>query len=388
MVKATEGRTYIWEMAGWPRFTWDAGRLLSSLASAKGSQRELLGMVKMIDQVASNEAAVAAMAQEVVNNSAIEGVVLNMESVRASMLLRLGVETGMAQIPGVQRVDPIVGILTEATQGFGEPLTMERIFGWHRALFPKGVPAGLSLLPAGDLRGTEPMVVASPGRQVGEPEIIHFEAPGREGLEEEIEAFLAWFNDPPAELDGLSRAALAHLWFITIHSLADGNGRIARTITDLALSQDERVPRRYYSLSVQIMRKKEDYYDALEHAQQGGLDITDWLVWFLSQVQQATQHGAREVALVMARSRFWAKARQVSLNARQEKVLKAMLSPLSREDAVSNRYYCKIADTNRTTAARDLADLAGKDLLVPSGEGRSASYRVDLTRYGSAPFQT
>lgn len=381
MVQTTEGRTYIWELKDWPRFTWDAGRLSEALASARRSQGELLGMVKAIDQVASNEAAVAAMVQEVVSNSAIEGVALNMESVRASMLLRLGVVTGLTQVAGVQHVDPIVGVLTEATQGYRDPLTTERIFGWHRALFPKGIQEGIRVFPAGILRGEGPMVVASPGRHIGLPPTIHFEAPGREVLEGEVEAFLAWFNAPPAGLDGLFRTALAHLWFITVHPLADGNGRIARTITDLALSQDEQLPLRYYSLSVQIMRNKQNYYDALENAQRGGMDITDWLAWFLSQVLQATRHGVREVAMVMARSRFWAMARKFSLNPRQEMVLKAILSPMSREDAVSNAYYCKLADTNRTTASRDLAELVGMDLLRPYGAGRSASYRVDLDRF-------
>lgn len=231
------------------------------------------------------------------------------------------------------------------------------------------------------------MVVASSGRHIGLPPTIHFEAPGREVLEGEVEALLAWFNAPPAGLDGLLRAALAHLWFITVHPLADGNGRIARTITDLALSQDEQLPRRYYSLSVQIMRNKQSYYDALENAQRGSIDITDWLEWFLSQVMQATQHGVREVAMVMARNRFWAMARKYSLNSRQEMVLKAILSPMSREDAVSNAYYCKLADTNRTTAARDLVELVGMDLLRPYGAGRSASYRVDLGRFTPDWFQ-
>ena len=363
------------------------GRLSGPLAAARRSQGELLGMVKAINQAGANEAAVAAMAQEVVSNSAIEGVTLHMESVRASMLLRLGVEVGMAQVAGVKRVDPIVGVLAGATQGFREPLTLDRIFEWQRAIFPKGIQDGLQVIPAGSLRGEGPMVVASPGRNLGEPEAIHFEAPGREDLERELEVFLAWFNAPPADLDGLIRAGLAHFWFVTIHPLADGNGRIARTITDLALSQDEQLPRRFYSLSVQIMRSKKNYYDALESAQRGSLDLTDWLTWFLIQVQRATRHGLLEVARVLARSRFWATARKYSLNARQEKVLKAMLSPMSREDAVSNSYYCKLADTNRTTAGRDLAELVDMGLLLPYGGGRSASYRVGLERFAPEGVQ-
>jgi len=381
MARKTEGRTYIWELPAWPKFTWDAKRVADPLARAKRSQGELLGMVKAIDQVASTEVAVAAMVREVVNNSAIEGVALNLESVRASMLLRLGIATGMAQVAGAQRMDPIVSVLAEATEGFREPLTLERIFKWHRAIFPKGIQEGLAVLPAGELRGDAPMVVSSPGRHIGAPLTIHFEAPGRDALEPELAAFMSWLNTPKNNVDGLIRAALAHLWFITIHPFSDGNGRIARTITDLALSQDERLPRRYYSLSVQIMRNKEDYYDSLEHAQRGGLDITNWLVWFLTQVHEATQQGIREIALVLARSHFWATARKFKLNDRQETVLKAILSPLSQEDAVSNAYYCKLADTNRTTAARDLADLVEKDLLRPYGGGRTSSYRVVLDRF-------
>jgi len=384
MVRVTEGRTYIWELPDWPRFTWDASRIAESLSIARRSQGELLGMVKAIDQAASTEVAVAAMVLEVVNNSAIEGVALNRESVRASMLLRLGIATGVAQVEGAQRTDAIVSVLTEATEGFRDPLTLERIFKWHRAIFPKGIQEGMAVIPAGELRGEGPMVVSSPGRHIGTPLTIHFEAPSRDALEPELDAFLTWFNAPSNDVDGLIRAALAHLWFITIHPLADGNGRIARTITDLALSQDERLPRRYYSLSVQIMRNKNDYYDSLENSQRGNLDITNWLVWFLAQVHEATQHGVREIALVLARSHFWATAGKFNLNDRQETVLKAILSPMSREDAVSNAYYCKLADTNRTTAARDLAELVDMDLLRPYGGGRSSSYRVVLDRFTPA----
>ena len=381
MARVTEGHTYIWELPDWPAFTWEAERLLGPLAAARRHQGELLGMVKVIDQVAASEAAVSAMAEEVVNNSAIEGVALDLESVRASMLLRLGVETGMAQAAGIKRVDPVVGVLAEAAREFEAPLTLARIFRWQQCLFPKGIPDGLSVLPAGALRGDRPMVVASAGRRFGEPETIHHEAPGRAVLEEELETFLNWFNAPPPGLDGLVRAGLAHLWFVTIHPLADGNGRLARTITDLALSQDERLPMRFYSLSVQIMQNRNDYYEALARAQQGGLDLTGWLAWFLDQVRSAAQHGIREVARVLARSRFWATAGRSDLNHRQIKVLQAILSPLSREDAVSNSYYCKLAGTNRTTAARDLTELAAMGLLLPFGGGRSASYRVGLERF-------
>jgi Fic family protein len=231
------------------------------------------------------------------------------------------------------------------------------------------------------------MVVATLGRHAGDPETVHFEAPGRDGLEAQVEAFILWFNHPPRGLNGLLRAGLAHLWFVTVHPVADGNGRLARTLTDLALSQDEKLPRRFYALSAHIMGNREAYYGALERAQRGGLDVTDWLLWFLAQVEAATGDGFRAVGFVLARGRFWAEARRLPLNDRQEKVLRSVLSPMSPERAVSNRRYRAITKTSRATAVRDLTALAEMGLVVPFGEARSASYRVDLERFLPEPFQ-
>jgi Fic family protein len=369
--------------------TWDAQPLAALLDSARRSQFELLGIVKALGSLVAGEAAVDVMAHEVVSNSAIEGVSLDLEAVRASMRLRLGVSANLAQVTGhTKRVDPVVGILAEAVEGWESPLTMERIFGWHRALFPKGVQDGLQTLPAGELRGDYPMVVATQGRRPGAPETIHFEAPGREALEAELDAFLTWFNHPPAGLNGLLRAALAHLWFITIHPMPDGNGRLARTITDLALAQDERLPRRFYSLSVQIMRNKDSYYGALEQAQRGPLDITGWMLWFVAQVESSARHGIGEMGRVLARSYFWAEAQNLPINDRQAKVLRNVLSPMSSDLAISNRRYRAIAGTSRATAVRDLAELAGLGLVTPYGEARAASYLVNLDRFLPDAFRT
>jgi len=386
MVRATSEHTFLWELPGWPRMDWNSQRLAPLLDSARRSQSELLGMVKALGS-AAGEAAVDAMANEVVCNSAIEGMALDLEAVRASMRHRLGIE-GLVQVTGsTRRVDPVVGVLAEAVEGWDSPLTLERIFDWHRALFPKGVPDGARTLPAGEFRGEYPMVVASAGR-LGGTETIHFEAPGREVLEAELDAFLSWFNHPPAELNGLLRAGLAHLWFITVHPLPDGNGRLARTITDLALSQDERLPRRFYSLSVQIMRNKPAYYDALEHAQRGSLDITLWLEWFLAQVAASARHGIAELGSVLARSCFWAEAHTLPINDRQERVLVNVLSPMSSGLAVSNRRYRAITGTSKATASRDLAELANLGLVVPFGAARASSYLVDLDRFLPDAFRT
>ena len=389
MVRATKEHTYIWERPDWPAFRWDAERLSSSLDAARRAQAELLGVVKAIGGIQATEAAVDTMALEVLNNSAIEGVRLDLGSIRASLRLRLGAAGELAQLTGSERrVDPVVGILTEAAEGWREPLTWERIGKWHRALFPKGVQDGAQTVPAGELRGAYPMVVATLGRHAEDPEIIHFEAPGREALENGMEAFLAWFNAPPEAMNGLIRAGLAHLWFVTLHPLPDGNGRLARTLTDLALAQDERLPHRFYSLSLQIMRDREGYYEALARAQRGGLDITEWLVWFLGTVTAAAKHGFGEVGQVLARGRFWAEALRLGLNPRQEKALRNLLGPASGELAVSNRRFRAITGASRATAARDLAGLAELGLVVPFGEARSASYRVDLDRYLPEAFRS
>lgn len=391
MAKAASNHTYIWERPGWPVFTWNNAQLAEALDAARRSQAGLLGIVKAIDAMAASEAAVAAMAQEVVSNSAIEGVSLDMESVRASMRLRLGVEANLAKATGrTKRVDPVVGILAEAAERWNRPLDLPRIFAWHKAIFPQGVPDGVKTLPAGAFRGQAPMVVASrpKGLRFDEPDHIHFEAPGRKVLESEMETFLRWFNKPPKGLNGLLRAGLAHLWFITIHPMADGNGRLARTITDLALSQDERLPRRFYSLSVQILKNKEAYYDALEEAQRGTLDVTRWLAWFLAQVEIAANQGVAEVGRVLARGHFWNATQKVHLSERQDQALKSVLSPMSTDLSISNRRYRAITGVSRATAVRDLAELAGWGLVVPFGEARAASYRVDLDRFMPEAFRS
>ena len=381
MVRATQEQRFIWERPEWPNFSWDAERLAARLDGARRAQSELLGVVKALGEKVT-EAASDAMAREVVNNSAIEGVTLDVEAVRASMLLRLGVETNLAKVAtgDLKRVDPVVGVLAEAVERWKDPLTVERIFGWHRALFPKGVPDGGTTLPSGEFRGDLPMVVATPSRRPGEPDTIHHEAPGRDVLEHELDAFLDWFNQPPPRhtLNGLLRAGLAHLWFITVHPMLDGNGRLARTITDLALSQDERLPRRFYSISVQIMKNKAAYYDALEHAQRGSLDVNDWLEWFLSQVETAAREGFREIGRVLARGYFWAEVEKLRVPERQWKVLHSVLSPMSPEMSISNRRYRAITGISRATSKRDLAELAEKGLVVPFGEARAASYLVNL----------
>ncbi|MGH7869931.1 MAG: Fic family protein, partial [Candidatus Dormibacteraceae bacterium] len=300
-----EPRTYIWKLAGWPHFTWDEAAIASPLHEARKAQWKLQGMVEAIGAQAAQDAAVATMSSEVISNSLIEGINLSPEAVRASMMMRLGALQGGTPPTGARRTDRVVGVLTEAVRGWADPLSLQKIFDWQMALIPGGVtPTGL--VAVGELRGDAPMRVVTLGRLGSGEETVHYEAPPRKGLENLVNDFLAWFNAPPP-LDGLLRAGLAHLWFVTIHPFEDGNGRITRTITDLALAQDEQKPLRYFSLSAQIMQNKGHYYDALEAAQQGSLDVTEWLIWFLDQVKAATATGADEILNVLARRQLWEK---------------------------------------------------------------------------------
>jgi Fic family protein len=375
------GSTYIWELGSWPRFHYRVEELLPALSRTRRAQGELLGKVEIIGLPSKSEAALDAMSREVVSNSAIEGVDLSLEAVRASMMLRLGAHTGGLQTPAARRVDPIVGVLTEAVKGFADALGLRRMFGWHRALFPGGYSPQVGEIRVGGFRAEEPMVVATPSRSLAQPDIIHFQAPGRERLDGEMKAFLGWFNRPPAGLDGLIRAGLAHLWFVTIHPFEDGNGRIARTITDLALAQDEASPYRFYSLSAQILRNREGYYAALEAAQRGTLDVTAWLGWFLGEAEGAIRHGIEEVHRVTARNLFWSRAERLPLNDRQVRALKWLLSPAAGAEHITNRFYRSFTDSNRTTALRDLTSLVDLGLLESGRGGRSTSYRVPLERF-------
>jgi Fic family protein len=306
--------------------------------------------------------------------SAIEGERLDVDAVRSSVARRLGLPT--AGLPAPPRaVDGLIDVLLDATRQHDAPLTAERLFGWQAALFPTGY-SGLHAIRVGALRGNEPMQVVSGG--IGK-EKVHFIAPPRKGLEAEVDRFLAWFNASPAGIDGLVRAGLAHLWFVTLHPFEDGNGRLARAITDMALSQDEHQPMRLFSLSAQIQREREGYYDILERTQRGGLDVTEWLVWYLTQVEAAATAAGQTVANTLAKARFWLGHQTTALNERQRKVLNRLLDagPSGFEGGISTRKYMGLSKTSRATAYRELADLVEKGCLRRTGKGgRSSGYEI------------
>lgn len=367
-------RAWIWEDPDWPGFRRDDGGLANTLGRARLAQGKALGATRPLDPTLTLDAVAAILVEDGVTTSAIEGERLDPLAVRSSVARHLGLPT--AGLPAAPRaVDGLVEVMLDATQHYDRPLSERRLCAWQAALFPAG-RCGLRKIRAGSLRGPSPMrVVSGP---IGH-ERVHFEAPPRNRLEGELKHFLRWFAEPPAGLDGLVRAGLAHLWFVTLHPFEDGNGRLARAITDMALAQDERQPMRAFSLSAQILREREAYYETLERTQRGGLDVTPWLKWFLAQVASAADAAQVTIADTLAKARFWLRHQQTDLTERQRKVLNRMLDAGRGgfEGGMNTRKYKGLTRTSRATAYRELADLVEKGCLEPTGQGgRSSSYRV------------
>lgn len=368
---------WIWQQTNWPGLTWDEGRLSPLLSRARKQQGHLLGAARLLDKSLSLEAQAQILVEDGFNTSAIEGEQMDMDSIRSSVARHLGLSH--AGLPHPSRsVDGLVEVLLDATREYAVPLSVSRLCRWQAALFPTG-QSGLFPVLTGALRGDEPMRVISgaAGR-----EKIHFEAPPRDVLEQQVEHFIVWFNDHSQQLDGLLRAGLAHLWFVTLHPFEDGNGRIARALTDLAICQDEQRPVRLFSLSAQIMRERSAYYDVLEKTQRGGLDVTAWLAWFLEQVSGACENAEITVGKVLDKARFWLSHQHLVLNERQRKVLNRLLDAGADgfEGGMNTRKYVSLTKTSRATAYRELADLVEKGCLLAGGAGRSVSYKIRLNQ--------
>lgn len=365
---------WIWEQTDWPDFHWSETEVSPVLARARLAQGRILGAAGLLDPALTLDADVSILVEDGVQTSAIEGERLDLDAVRSSVARHLGLPT--AGLPAPSRaIDGLVDVLLDATRRFDAPLTLERLLGWQAALFPTGY-SGLSPIRGGQLRGAEPMEVVSGG--LG-GERVHFMAPPREGLEAELGRFLFWFENPPEGLDGLVRAGIAHLWFITLHPFEDGNGRLARAVTDMAIAQDERRPMRLFSLSAQIQRQRRAYYETLERTQRGDLDVTYWLLWFLAQVEDSAKNAHAIVARTLGKARFWLRFQALELNERQRKVLNRLLDagPQGFAGGINNRKYMGLTRTSRATAWRELSDLVDKGCLVPTGKGgRSSAYEI------------
>ncbi|MBI5657583.1 MAG: Fic family protein [Geobacter sp.] len=362
---------YIWQHNNWPQLTWDTERLLAPLGECRLAQGKLLSRIAGLGFNLDSQAQAEILVEETIKTSAIEGEQLDVRSVRSSVARRLGLPT--AGMPVDRRIDDLVSVLLDATQNFDKPLTPERLWGWQAALFPSGY-SGMHRIKVGGWReGTEPMrVVSGP---VGR-EKIHFEAPPSGRVDKEMERFLSWWGESKGMVEGVVRAAVAHFWFVTIHPFEDGNGRIARALTDLALAQDDMQRVRYYSLSTQIMAERESYYDILERSQKGNCDITEWLAWFLGSFARAIGRSGEILDGVFSKSEFWRRHAQERLTERQKKVINRLLDEGSEGfvGGMTTQKYASMTHCSRATAFRELDQLTELGILRREGQGRAVRY--------------
>lgn len=363
---------WIHERQCWSNFTWDAKTLASKLADIRHRQGRLLGRMEGLGFELKREATLGTITNDVVKSSAIEGESLNPEEVRSSIARRLGINIA-GLIPASRDVEGIVEMMLDATQQFSKPLTKDRLFDWHAALFPTG-RSGMHKITVGGWRTVEagPMQVVS--GPVGK-EKVHFEAPAAERVDQEMDAFLAWLAGKD-NTDPVIRAGIAHLWFITIHPFEDGNGRIARAIGDMILARADGTPDRFYSLSSQIEAERKQYYDQLEAQQRSTSDITDWLSWFLDCLGRAICNAETTLGNVLFKAQLWDMINQQRVNDRQRLIINRMLED-DFEGFMNTSKYAKLVKCSNDTALRDIQDLKERGIFVqnPSG-GRSTSYRL------------
>jgi len=361
--------TYIYISKDWPRFRWNAERLVPHLSATRYEQGLLLGKMKDLGYQLKSEATLAALTEEMVKSSAIEGEELSAESVRSSLARRMGLEAAGTR-PADRHVECIVEMMLDATQKYAVPLTEERILGWQAALFPTG-RSGMRKITAGAWRKGPMEVVSGPeGKQK-----IHFEAPAAERVGSEMKKFLAWYEDSGTLVEPLIKAGLAHLYFVTIHPLEDGNGRITRAITEMSLARLENSAQRFYSMSSQIREERKSYYEILESTQKDGLDVTEWLVWFLDCLGRAITRAKNLTAGVLAKDVFWRhlKEKSVEVSERQRKIINLLLDGF--EGRLSTEKWGKLAKTSHDTALRDIQDLIEKGVLKQEkAGGRSTAY--------------
>lgn len=364
---------YIHHLSDWPEFRWDQEVLAVPLAEIRHRQGRLLGRMEGLGFALQKEAEVETLTLDVLKTSEIEGERLDPEQVRSSIARRLGLDVG-----GTERVDRdvegVVEMMLDATQKFAEPLTADRLFAWHAALFPTG-RRGMHTIIVGAWRddATGPMQVVS--GPVGK-ERVHYESPAASRLPDEMGRFLTWVNEA-GRTDGVVRAALAHLWFVTIHPFDDGNGRIARAIADWQLARSENSAQRFYSMSAQIRHERNDYYAILERTQKGTLDVTPWLEWFLGCLGRAFDRTETTLEAVKRKARFWERAGRLTINDRQRLVLNRLLDGFTGK--LTTKKWAVLAKSSHDTALRDIQSLVGQGLLKKDESGgRSTSYSLAL----------
>jgi Fic family protein len=367
-------KTYIWQLSEWPHWTYDAKQLAPALGEVRLAQGHLLGRMHDLGMDVRDHATLRALTQDVLKTSEIEGENFPLDTVRSSVARRLGVDIG-ALAPVDRHVDGVVTMVLDATGQAEQPLTLERLLGWHAALFPTGY-SGLSAIRVGALRDDAkgPMqVVSGPLHR----QTVHYQAPPAHRLHAELSAFLQWFNADPRD-DPVLKAGLAHLWLVTLHPFDDGNGRIARAVGDMALTRAERLSPRYYSLSAQIQRERKAYYDHLEATQQGTLDVTGWLTWFLGCLLRALQGAQEALSAVLVKAHFWQQWVGTPMNERQIQLLNKMLDGFDGKltsSKLTSSKWAAVAKCSPDTALRDINDLIQRGILRKAeAGGRSIHY--------------
>ena len=369
---------YIYQLPDWPRFTWDQQRLASQLAAVRHRQGRLIGRMQALGFPLREEAVLRTLTEDIIKSSEIEDKILDKSEVRSSIARRLGMDaaalpSAAAALPSADRnVEGVVEMVFDATQKFADRLTGERLFGWHASLFPTG-RSGMRKIIVGAWRDEKsgPMQVVSGdyGR-----ERVHYEAPIAGRLDMEMRAFLGWFNGND-DTDPVLKAALAHLWFVTIHPFEDGNGRIARAIADMSLARSEDSPQRFYSMSAQIQLERKAYYDILEATQNGDLNITSWMEWFLGCLDRAFDGADEILGNVFTKAEFWKKHSAAALNERQRDVINRLLDGFAGK--LTSSKWATVEKCSPDTALRDIADLVERGILTKdAGGGRSTSYSL------------
>jgi Fic family protein len=359
---------YIHQKSDWPNFHWNAERLSQQLAAVRNKQGRIVGRMEALGFDLRSEAILSILTLDIIKSNEIEGEILNRDQVRSSIARHLGMDIA-GLVPSDRHVDGVVEMMLDATQKFDKPLTDERLFGWHSSMFPAG-RSGLYKITTGDWR-TGPMCVVSGG--MGR-EHIHFEAPAAAIVGQDMDKFIEWFN-AEHNIDPVLKAAISHLWFVTIHPFDDGNGRIARAIADLQLARADNTAQRFYSMSAQIQKERSSYYRILEMTQKGSLDITNWLEWFLNCLDGALTATDETLAKVLIKAHFWDKHTKTKISDRQKLMLNKLLDGF--DGKLTAVKWAKITKCSHDTALRDIKDLIEKDVLAKEeAGGRSSSYKL------------
>jgi Fic family protein len=360
---------FIHNRKNWPKLTWSQEHLAGQLAGVRHRQGRLIGRMEGLGFLLRNEAILQTLTEDVLKSSEIEGEKLDKDQVRSSIARRLGLDIG-GLLPYDRHVEGVVEMMLDATGHYTDPLTEERLFAWHSALFPTG-RSGLTKIVVGSWRNhkSDPMQVVS--GPIGR-ERIHYQAPEAKRVPSEMGAFLKWFNGSQS-IDLVLKAGLAHLWLVTIHPFEDGNGRIARAIADMALARSENSTQRFYSMSAQIRLERNAYYDLLEKTQKGGLDITPWLEWFLGCLDRAIEGAEHILAGIFHKAHFWEAYAHKPFNERQRAIINRLFDGF--EGKLTSSKWANLVKCSQDTALRDIDDLVKRGVLVKEpGGGRSTSY--------------